>query len=353
MHLIFRTGSLFKSNADILINPVNTVGVMGAGLALDFKKRYPKMFESYKAYCHPKMTLREYKFHVFDEGDPIIYNFASKEHFKKPSLLKYIRYSMVQLCNWLNNHPERDRIKTIAMPPVGAGLGGLEQIQVLHQIYYHLRNLEFEVTIMLYGFDKINKPMRRMFSEQYVCEPIHKRYTGVGSRKTTELGEERIYRVVKALIRKEYLLATGDAPLGADVYFWDRVPFGYKERFGPNGRRYYKEHTKVVKPESDAYALARIIASKNHPAWNYLKEEFHKELHIRNVFQVLGEHLDTPSEYLLCWTPDGAETKTKKTTGGTGTAIRIANSFGIPVFNLCNDDALERLTDYLGVINPI
>lgn len=105
---------------------------------------------------------------------------------------------------------------------------------------------------------------------------------------------------------------------------------------------------KVVPPETEYYAKARVIAKLLHGGWDYMSE-FAQGLHTRNVFQVLGVRLTRPSEFLLCWTPDGAENTTGKHTGGTGTAIRIANRFGVPVFNLKNEDCIERLKSFLGI----
>lgn len=61
----------------------------------------------------------------------------------------------------------------------------------------------------------------------------------------------------------------------------------------------------------------------------------------RNVYQVLGPNLDDPVEFIICWTKDG------KASGGTGQAIRIANDYGVPVFNLKNVNASADLTTYL------
>ena len=61
----------------------------------------------------------------------------------------------------------------------------------------------------------------------------------------------------------------------------------------------------------------------------------------RNCYQVLGKDLETPSEFIICWTKDG------QATGGTGQALRIAKKNNIPVFNLYNPDATEQLKDYI------
>ncbi len=72
-----------------------------------------------------------------------------------------------------------------------------------------------------------------------------------------------------------------------------------------------------------------------------------KKFHARNVQQVLGKNLDTPTKFVVCWTPDGAEQRTSNKTGGTGQAIRVAISNNIPVFNLYNEGRLEELKSSL------
>jgi len=92
----------------------------------------------------------------------------------------------------------------------------------------------------------------------------------------------------------------------------------------------------------DATQLAMAIAKSLHPAWDRM-EHFGKMLHGRNVMQVLGWDLQTPSEFVVCWTPDGCIKHSERTqkTGGTGTAISIASKKMIPVYNLHRQEHLE------------
>lgn len=87
---------------------------------------------------------------------------------------------------------------------------------------------------------------------------------------------------------------------------------------------------------SDANAAALHLASLYHPAWNRCSD-YAKKLHARNGFQVLGRDLNSPSDFIVCWTKDG------KASGGTGQAIRIATAYQIPVFNLYHADAGTNL----------
>ena len=92
---------------------------------------------------------------------------------------------------------------------------------------------------------------------------------------------------------------------------------------------------------------AMEIAKSLHPNWDKLSIGA-KKLMARNCHQVLGMDLKSPVKFVICWTPDGAETKTSHKTGGTGQAIRLANRNNIPVINMFNNDWKERLKTIIG-----
>lgn len=88
------------------------------------------------------------------------------------------------------------------------------------------------------------------------------------------------------------------------------------------------------------------ILSRVHPNFSNLRESTLK-LHRRNVLQILGQDLATPSHFVLCYTRDGAETFTSFETVGTGTVIRLANHYNIPVFNLRNKNWADRFKEFM------
>lgn len=127
-------GNIFTSRCKILVNPVNAVGCMGAGLALQFKQRYPKMFELYKERCHLRVKSSDEMdpepVPVFNAGDifpvaipedgHIVINLATKGHWKNASLLSDIERGLYALLDYmLQNH-----INSVAIPALGCGLGG-------------------------------------------------------------------------------------------------------------------------------------------------------------------------------------------------------------------------------------
>lgn len=119
----FTSGNMFDEPFDIRINTVNCVGVMGKGLALKFKNRYPEMFEEYKIKCFNK-EIRPGKLYIWacPNGEEII-NFPTKNHWKRPSEERFIIDGLVDLKKYLKIKPSET---TIAIPALGCGYGGLE-----------------------------------------------------------------------------------------------------------------------------------------------------------------------------------------------------------------------------------
>ena len=118
------SGNILNSDAEALVNPVNCVGAMGRGLALQFREAYPANFKSYKAACGLK-ELRPGRMLVCAldtlANPRYIVNFPTKDHWKGKSHLEDIESGLEALVSEVL----RLRIESIAVPPLGCGLGGL------------------------------------------------------------------------------------------------------------------------------------------------------------------------------------------------------------------------------------
>lgn len=141
------TGNLLKSDAQALVNTVNTVGVMGKGIALQFKKQYPINFKKYAKACKEKAVQIGQLFVTEEEtilyGKQIIVNFPTKEHWRKPSQYSYIEKGLKALIELIKER----QITSIAIPPLGAGNGGLEWFKVKALIETHLSNVDCEIIV--------------------------------------------------------------------------------------------------------------------------------------------------------------------------------------------------------------
>lgn len=136
--LEFVKGDFFDFDADIRINTVNCVGVMGAGVALAFKNKYPEMFKAYVKQCKAK-EITPGNPNVWKEGDMFskgieIINFPTKNHWQNPSEYEYIESGLIWLSDYLKN---RDGL-TITLPALGCGHGGLDWERVKKLILNHL-----------------------------------------------------------------------------------------------------------------------------------------------------------------------------------------------------------------------
>lgn len=147
----FVTGNFFEHNADIRINTVNCVGVMGAGVALQFKNKYPEMYKEYLKACNDN-SIKIGKPHVwsnntfFNDGDndnSIIINFPTKMHWKNPSEYEYIEKGLEWLSKFLLNHES----KTITVPALGCGHGGLDWNIVKKMIVESLSNINMNILV--------------------------------------------------------------------------------------------------------------------------------------------------------------------------------------------------------------
>ena len=136
-------GNIFNSNAHALVNPVNCVGTMGAGLTKQFRDRYPAMHNEYLRLCRAR-HLKPGEVHLFHHSTTLtIVNLPTKDHWRNPSTLAYVRSGLIALNNALRDN----RIHSVAVPALGAGLGGLRWTDVLPLIQEHLTgdNLTVEI----------------------------------------------------------------------------------------------------------------------------------------------------------------------------------------------------------------
>lgn len=154
---------IFKTKCEAIVNPVNIVGVMGAGLAKSIKDKYPEVFEKYVLSCKnneldKRLTIGKCLTVKANDGKYII-NLPTKKHFKDPSKMEYVEQGLDALIK----HIHHFKIKSVAIPALGAGLGGLEWEQVKKLINYKLNNLTLssgeKVEIEIY--DPIFQPYKK------------------------------------------------------------------------------------------------------------------------------------------------------------------------------------------------
>jgi O-acetyl-ADP-ribose deacetylase (regulator of RNase III) len=129
----YTAGDILKADAEAIVNTVNCVGIMGRGIALQFKKAYPANFRAYALACE-KGEVQPGKMFVYDTGTftspRYIINFPTKRHWKGKSRIEDVDSGLAALAREVS---ERG-IKSVAIPPLGAGLGGLDWNDVRSRI---------------------------------------------------------------------------------------------------------------------------------------------------------------------------------------------------------------------------
>ena len=152
MPIVYRNGDMFASQAEAIVNTVNCVGVMGKGVALQFKNRWPENFKAYKAACARNEVIPG-KMFVYDNGDMFnssnfryLINFPTKKHWRSKSKIEFIENGLSDFVSVLKYYD----IKSVSLPPLGCGNGGLDWNNVRPLIESAL--LEESLTRNIYVF---------------------------------------------------------------------------------------------------------------------------------------------------------------------------------------------------------
>ena len=146
--ITYTKGNLLDADVEVLVNAVNTVGVMGKGIALMFKQRFPKNMQEYAAACKSGEVQTGKMFATRTDatvGAEWIVNFPTKQHWRGYSQMIWIEEGLQDLRRFIIEN----NIKSIAIPPLGAGLGGLSWRDVKPRILQALHDLS-DVNIIIY-----------------------------------------------------------------------------------------------------------------------------------------------------------------------------------------------------------
>ena len=144
--ITFTQGNLLEARAEALVNTVNTVGVMGKGIALMFKERFPENFRRYAAACKGGEVRTGHMFvtQLSElDGPRWIVNFPTKQHWRGDSRMEWIVEGLHDLHRFLTEN----KIKSVAIPPLGSGNGGLDWADVRAQVESTLGDLDSQIVV--------------------------------------------------------------------------------------------------------------------------------------------------------------------------------------------------------------
>ena len=302
--MIFTQGNLLESRAEALVNTVNTVGVMGKGIALMFKDRFTDNFQRYSTACKAKQvnTGKMFVTEVRElDGPRWIVNFPTKQHWRAPSQMTWVVEGLQDLRRFLIEN----KVNSIAIPPLGAGNGGLEWSAVREQIELALGDLA-DVEIMVFeptrqyqnvakraGVEKLT-PARAMIAE------LVRRYWVLGM----ECSLLEIQKLAWFLERAVEQFSPGDNPLNLQFVAHKYGP--YANRLSHLLNNLDGSYLHCDKRISDADPLDVIWFDENRKTYvqTYLKTEANAYLKALEYTAALIDGFESPFGMELLSTVD-------------------------------------------------
>lgn len=271
-------GDLFASQAQTLVNTVNCVGVMGKGVALEFKKRFPRMAKDYEARCARNEVRLGRPYLYSDETGARIINFPTKGHWRASSRLSDIELGL----DYLVSHLTEWGITSIALPPLGCGNGGLEWSEVGPLIYAKLQRLPIDVEVYApYGTPK------NELTPEFLVAPSQLSLSGRGVRaQKANAGWVALIEVLRELQRQPYASPVGRTIFQKIAYVLTEmgVPTGLgfgKGSYGPfSGEMKIALHDFANRNWLQEAQLGKMIAYRVGPEYEKDRRKLEPELQL-------------------------------------------------------------------------
>ena len=239
-----RIGDLFQSNAQALVNTVNCVGVMGKGIALQFKERFPDMYKDYEQRCRRGEVKLGTPYLYRTLIPPWVVNFPTKDHWRSVSRI----HDIIAGLECLLAHYKEWGITSLAVPPLGCGQGQLEWAIVGATLYSYLNRMDIPVEL----YAPYGTPQEQLCSEFLQRQPLT--MSSVSSSTDSRCMNPAWIAIVAILDRIEqepYHWPVGRTAFQKIVYVatTEGLPTGLqfeKGSFGPFSKELKKVHTKLV-----------------------------------------------------------------------------------------------------------
>jgi uncharacterized protein YwgA/O-acetyl-ADP-ribose deacetylase (regulator of RNase III) len=236
-----KTGDMFKSAAQTWVNTVNCVGIMGKGVALGFKERFPDMFKDYVRRCEAHQVKLGQPYLYKRVVAPWILNFPTKDHWRSVSrlgdIVEGLRYVETNFREW--------GIESLAVPPLGCGQGQLEWKVVGPTLYRHLKRLE--IPVELYApFDTPHEELSPGFLDDYQVSPSE-----VAPQTRVRPGWVAVVGILDRLDREPYHWPVGRTTFQKIAYFATEagIPTGLRfaqGSYGPHAADLKRQITTLV-----------------------------------------------------------------------------------------------------------
>ena len=252
--MVIKIGNIFESKAKTLVNTVNCVGVMGKGIAKEFKAMFPCMYNEYVVLCDAGYVQPGRPYLYTDITGASILNFPTKDHWRSPSKLSYI----ISGLKWFCENYKGLGIESIAFPPLGCGNGGLSWELVGPIMYHFLSALPIDVEIYApYGTSA------EQLTEKYLAENLVESNRDIIGEKGLKFNRcwLLLLYVVQQLNADAYALSVGRTIFQKVCYVVTKagIPTGFRFAMGS-----YGPYSKEVKDAVVTLSNANLITERTY-----------------------------------------------------------------------------------------
>jgi len=271
-------GDILQSRAQTLINTVNCVGVMGKGIALEFKKRFPDMFEDYRQRCEHGQVRAGVPYLHRSLMPPQIINFPTKDHWKSVSRIEDIEQGL----EYLLSHYREWGVASLAIPPLGCGNGQLEWRVVGPLIWRYVRQID--VPIELYA--PYGTPPRELTLEflSQAMSPVERGRVSAGRTSGLNSAWVALVEILRRIESQPYHWPVGRTIFQKIAYVATRagLPTGLEYRkgsFGPFCGGLKDVETKLVNDNLlQEERLGRMFRVKVGPNYERVRKQYEPAL---------------------------------------------------------------------------
>lgn len=213
----FIKGNLFTTSMQTVVNTINCVGAMGAGVALDFKMRYPEMFRKYSTLCKEKQIhIGKLWIWSIPDSDKKVLNFPTKYHWKYPSKEVYLVRGLEK---FIDTYQEKG-IKSVAFPLLGAQNGGLNPVEVRELMVDYLGNVDIPVEIYQYN-SEASDDLLPLLKQELLFGSFKqlKKESGLGKKAIENLQSAVAIEYVNSMIQLRKIKGIGEKTLAQAYAF--------------------------------------------------------------------------------------------------------------------------------------
>jgi O-acetyl-ADP-ribose deacetylase (regulator of RNase III)/uncharacterized protein YwgA len=281
-------GDLFESKAQTLVNTVNTVGVMGKGVALEFRERFPDMYDDYVARCKAGQVKLGQPYLFLRLIPPWILNFPTKEHWRSVARLSDI----VRGLEYLERRYHEWGITSLAVPPLGCGEGQLEWRIVGPTLYRHLSRLSIPVEL----YAPHGTPSEELDVAFLMEQPVAAASGSVGRPLRVQPGSVALVDILARIEREPYHWPIGRTTFQKIAYFATETGLhtGLKYERGSYGPFAYELKRLITSLVNNGLIreeqLGRMFAVKVGPTYEDARRAYRQDLsHWRPLIERIAD----------------------------------------------------------------